>query len=146
MFAERFTATDVLVRFQPSRYAKMLATKMKETKANCWLINTGWVGGKYGKGSRCPLKYTRAIINSIHSGALAQASFVNFDVFGLSIPTAVEGVPEGVLDPRQAWEDTEAFEKERKKLANMFVKAFKTFEADVAPDVRAAGPNQRVEI
>lgn len=43
----------------------MLAERMSKYKANCWLINTGWAGGKFGKGKRCPLKYTRAIINAM---------------------------------------------------------------------------------
>lgn len=118
----------------------MLARKMEQTNASCWLINTGWVGGKFGKGSRCPLKYTRAIINAIHSDSPPN-EFVTYDIFGLKIPTRVPGVPDEVLDPKRAWEDAEAFEKERKRLANMFVKAFKTFEEGVSEDVRHAGPS-----
>lgn len=118
----------------------MLAEKMEQTKASCWLINTGWVGGKYGTGKRCPLKYTRAIINAIHSSN-PPTEFEPFDVFGLSIPKHVEGVPDEVLDPKKAWEDGEAFEKERKRLANMFVKAFRTFEDGVNDEVKAAGPS-----
>lgn len=49
----------------PRVYARMLAERMQKYKANCWLINTGWAGGKFGKGKRCPLKYTRAIINAM---------------------------------------------------------------------------------
>ena len=119
----------------------MLAEKMEATKASCWLINTGWVGGKYGTGSRCKLAYTRAIINAIHSGSIAKAEYATYDVFGLQIPKSVRGVPDDVLDPRLAWADTEAFEKERSKLAKMFVKAFKGFEDQVDPIVRSAGPN-----
>ena len=119
----------------------MLADKMETTKASCWLINTGWVGGKFGTGSRCKLSYTRAIINAIHSGSIADANYTTYDIFGLQIPTSVQGVPDAVLDPRLAWEDTEAFEKERIKLANMFVKAFKGFEEQVHASVKAAGPS-----
>lgn len=126
----------------PSRYASMLAERMKATNASCWLVNTGWVGGKYGTGNRCPLKYTRAIIDAIHGGTLASADtqYHNFGVFGLSIPTKVPGVPDKVLDPAQAWDDKEAFNKEVRKLAAMFQRAFKTFDADVKDEVKAAGP------
>lgn len=57
----------------PSRYASMLAQRMTDAKADCWLINTGWTGGKFGVGKRCPLKYTRAIIDAIHDGSLSKA-------------------------------------------------------------------------
>ncbi|KZV80930.1 hypothetical protein EXIGLDRAFT_780369, partial [Exidia glandulosa HHB12029] len=60
--------------------------------------------------------------------------------FNLSIPVALEGVPENLLDPREAWEDTGAFEREVRKLAGMFGKAFKLYEDEVSEDVRAAGP------
>lgn len=118
----------------------MLAEKMEQTNAACWLINTGWVGGKFGTGRRCPLKYTRAIIDAIHSSS-PPSEFTTYDVFGLEIPTHVEGVPDDLLDPKKAWEDGEAFEKERKRLANMFVKAFRSFEEGVSEDVRNAGPS-----
>ncbi|CAE6374320.1 unnamed protein product [Rhizoctonia solani] len=124
----------------PSRYATMLAEKMEATKANCWLINTGWTGGKYGTGRRCPLKYTRAIIDAIHDGSLAQADFVKFDVFGLWIPTACNNVPDELLDPRKAWSDKAAFQKEVRKLAAMFRKAFSLYEREVSDKVRLAGP------
>jgi phosphoenolpyruvate carboxykinase (ATP) len=126
----------------PSRYADMLAARMKATNASCWLVNTGWVGGKYGTGHRCPLKYTRAIIDAIHDGSLASAEtqYVNFDVFNLSIPTKVNGVPDKVLDPSKAWEDKEAFAKEVRRLGTMFQKAFRVFDSDVDPKVKAAGP------
>jgi phosphoenolpyruvate carboxykinase (ATP) len=120
----------------------MLAERMQSTNANCWLINTGWVGGKYGTGSRCPLKYTRAIINAIHSGSLASPSteYTKFDVFGLNIPVKVDGVPDEILDPRKAWKDQDAFRRELRRLATMFVRAFTMFEKDVDKEVKKAGP------
>lgn len=113
---------------------------MAKHKVDCWLINTGWTGGKYGTGKRCPLKYTRRIVDAVHSGELAQAEFKNFGTFNLSIPVALEGVPSEILDPSQAWQDKEAFTREVRKLGGMFQKAFALYEPDVAPAVRAAGP------
>jgi len=55
----------------------MLAERMAKTKADCYLINTGWTGGKFGTGKRCPLKYTRAILDAIHDGSLAKAEYEN---------------------------------------------------------------------
>ena len=120
---------------------------MAKHKVDCWLINTGWTGGKFGSGKRCPLKFTRKIIDAIHSGSLS-ATFAKpdgsgselFPVFGLHIPTSVEGVPRELLNPKLAWQDKDAFEREVRKLAGMFVKAFAVYESDVTPQVRAAGP------
>lgn len=102
----------------------MLAERMEKTKANCWLINTGWTGGKFGTGKRCPLKYTRAIVDAIHNGELAKAKFENFPIFNLAIPTAVTGVPSEILDPVKVWPSKDAFQVEVEKLAGMFQKAF----------------------
>jgi phosphoenolpyruvate carboxykinase (ATP) len=124
----------------PGRYASMLAERMSKNNVDCWLINTGWTGGKFGTGRRCPLKYTRAIVDAIHDGSLAKAEFVNFPVFNLSIPKALEGVPSEILDPQQAWADKAAFKTEVEKLAGMFNKAFAKYESDVSKEVVAVGP------
>ncbi|TFY52258.1 hypothetical protein EVG20_g10629 [Dentipellis fragilis] len=113
---------------------------MAKNNVDCWLVNTGWTGGKFGTGKRCPLKYTRRIIDAIHSGELARASYEAFEVFGLQVPTGVEGVPRELLNPAHAWADKGAFEREVRKLAGMFMKAFATYEKDVGEKVRAAGP------
>ncbi|KAF8530470.1 ATP-utilizing phosphoenolpyruvate carboxykinase [Hysterangium stoloniferum] len=125
----------------PGRYAAMLAERMAKHNVDCWLINTGWTGGKYGTGKRCPLKYTRAIVDAVHDGSLAKAEFEDFATFGLRIPTAVNGVPRELLNPRLAWRDSEAFEREINKLAGMFRKAFALYEKDVDEKVRLAGPS-----
>jgi len=128
----------------PSRYATMLADRMRASNVNCWLINTGWVGGKYGTGERCKLAYTRAIVDAIHNGSLAalpDSEYDEFPVFGLHIPTKVEGVPAEVLDPRKAWRDRSALDRATNNLARMFGKAFAVYEKDVDEKVRLAGPS-----
>ncbi|KAG0285787.1 Protein kinase C-like 1, partial [Linnemannia gamsii] len=64
----------------PTQYATMLASKIEEHKVDVWLINTGWTGGAYGKAGsqRISLKYSRAIIDAIHSGELKQAEFQTY--------------------------------------------------------------------
>ncbi|KAI9634076.1 putative phosphoenolpyruvate carboxykinase [Dioszegia hungarica] len=124
----------------PGRYAKMLAERMEKTKADCWLINTGWTGGKFGTGKRCPLKYTRAIVDAIHNGSLAKAEFENFPIFNLAIPKAVEGVPSEILSPEKVWPSKQAFQSEVEKLGGMFQKAFAKYEDAIGEDVKNAGP------
>ena len=76
----------------------MLADKMQHHAADAWLINTGWNGGAYGVGKRISLKYSRAIIDAIHSGALAKVEYETYDKFGLQIPKTCPGVPSDILN------------------------------------------------
>ena len=69
--------------WHPAKYAELLAEKLKDTRRNVWLVNTGWTGGAYGVGARMKLKYTRAIVDAIHSGALAHAPTTVDPIFGL---------------------------------------------------------------
>lgn len=128
----------------PQRYASMLAERMSHVNCNAWLVNTGWIGGKYRVGRRCPLKYTRAILDAIHDGSLANAEYDQFapGVFDLQVPRAVNNVPSEVLNPANSWPDKAAFEAELKKLAGMFAEAFVTHEKEVNPEVLNAGPHK----
>ncbi|KAI8074147.1 ATP-utilizing phosphoenolpyruvate carboxykinase [Gongronella butleri] len=124
----------------PQRYATMLAEKIANHGADSWLINTGWVGGSAASGAkRCPLKYTRAILDSIHSGELANAEYTELEIFGFKIPKKVAGVPDELLDPRKAWQGNDYIEQLR-KVATMFIDNFKTFEAGASAETLAAGP------
>ncbi|KAG0182521.1 Protein kinase C-like 1 [Apophysomyces sp. BC1021] len=126
----------------PQRYASMLAKKISQHKADAWLINTGWIGaGAANGGKRCPLKYTRAIMDAIHSGELANAEFEAYDTFNLQIPKKVPNVPDELLNPRKIWEGAaDEFNKSLASVAKMFQKNFKTYEDQAAPDTLAACP------
>jgi phosphoenolpyruvate carboxykinase (ATP) len=124
----------------PNVYARMLGDKIAKHSARVWLVNTGWTGGPYGTGSRMKIAYTRAMITAALNGELDKAQYRKDSIFNIDVPTAVPGVPDGVLDPRGTWPDPQAYDQQAKKLAGMFVENFKTFEADVAPSVKAAGP------
>ncbi len=126
--------------WHPFKYAEMLATKMKEHGTKVWLVNTGWSGGSYGTGKRMDLRYTRAIIDAIHSGELDSAKTANDPVFGLNFATTCPGVPDGVMQPRDSWEDKAAYDKTAKKLSKQFRDNFEEFADQTAPEVIAAGP------
>jgi phosphoenolpyruvate carboxykinase (ATP) len=121
----------------PTRYAEMLSDKITHHKANAWLVNTGWVGRSVTKGGRrCPLKYTRAILNAIHDGTLAKGKYENFDVFNLSIPVACAGVPDEILNPAKAWQGSaEEFKAEIMELAKLFDKNFNKYKDQASKDV-----------
>jgi len=127
--------------WHPVKYASMLAQKMSEHKADAWLINTGWSGGAYGTGKRISLKYSRAIIDAIHSGELSGAEYEEYPIFGLQIPKAVTGVPSEILNPSKVWlADQKNFNATVEKLAGLFVKNFKNYEDQATPEIRSAGP------
>merc|ERR1719310_1311787 len=133
--------------WHPYVYAEMLAAKLKKHKANAYLINTGWVGGGYGVGQRCALKYTRQLVDSVHDGTLAKlgdSDWIKMDKFGLLIPKdTVKSVPVDVLHPKLAWEGKkrgDEYQQQLIKLAGLFKDNFKLYQ-DRAPEaVLAAGP------
>lgn len=108
-------------------YAEMLGKKIDEHDAQVFLVNTGWTGGEYGVGSRMDLKYTRAMVRAALAGKLKDAETETNSVFGLAMPTAIEGVPTEVLNPRNAWANGEAYDKKAKELAELFRENFKKF-------------------
>ncbi len=126
--------------WHPTKYAEMLADKLRKHGAQTWLVNTGWSGGPYGVGSRIKLKYTRAIVDAIHSGALAKASTVEDPVFGIAVPTSCPDVPSEILMPRNTWVDKAAYDQKAKKLAQLFKDNFKKYEASASAEVKAGGP------
>ena len=67
---------------------------------DCWLVNTGWTGGKYGVGKRMPIKATRALLNAALDGSLNNVEFRKDPNFGFEVPVAVPGVDSAILDPR----------------------------------------------
>jgi len=126
--------------WHPTKYAEMLADRLKKHGAQTWLVNTGWSGGSYGTGARIKLKYTRAIIDAIHSGALADVATQVDPVFGLAVPTSCPDVPSEILVPRNTWADKAAYDDKAKKVATLFRDNFKKYEAQASAEVRAGGP------
>ena len=127
--------------YPPLVYATMLADKLDEHKGSAYLVNTGWVGGKVGKGGhRINLRYTRAIVDAIHSGELLEAEYQQDPVFKLFYPTTCAGVPDSVLDPRQNWTDAHAFARTQQSLAKLFNKNFEKYAAAAPESILHEGP------
>jgi phosphoenolpyruvate carboxykinase (ATP) len=122
------------------KYAQMLADKIEQHQASAWLVNTGWTGGSYGTGSRIRLAYTRAIIDAIHSGQLANVPTTTEPVFGLAIPTSCPGVPTDLLMPRNTWLKPAAYDAKALHLAKLFQANFAQYADQATPEVQAAGP------
>lgn len=124
----------------PSRYAEMLAEKMRKHGSKAWLVNTGLTGGAYGTGKRIDLKSTRAIIDAIHAGDLDDAPTVSDDVFGVEIPTECPGVKSEILVPEKAWNDPQAYSQQAQKLGKLFTKNFEKYKKESSEEIINAGP------
>ena len=127
----------------PSVYADLLRRKVERHGVQCWLLNTGWVGGPYGVGKRISIAYTRALLGVALEGRLAQAEFRADPIFGFNVPIACDGVPPSVLDPAASWPDEGAYLEKYGQLASRFRENFRKFEGTSTQDIRAAGPRSR---
>ncbi len=125
----------------PTRYAEILGRKMDEHTAQVYLINTGWIGGSLGVGKRIPLADNRATVDAILDGSMEQSPWETFPIFNFIIPKFVRGLDPKILNPRQFWQDKNAYDQTLKKVAGMFIENFKNFN-DI-PDAQKliqAGP------
>ena len=124
----------------PSVYGNLLRELIAKHNVDCWLVNTGWTGGKYGTGHRMPIKATRALLDAALSGKLKGQPMRTDPVFGFQVPTSLDGVDPAILNPRETWADKAAYDVQARALVDMFNKNFAKFEVHVDADVRAAAP------
>lgn len=124
----------------PIKYAEMLSQKMQDAGVNVWLVNTGWTGGPYGVGNRMKLKYTRAMITAALDGDLDTVRYEKHPVFGLNVPQNCVHVPSEVLNPRNTWEDKQAYDKKAEELAASFKDNFVKFEDYANEEILSGAP------
>ena len=124
----------------PSVYGNLLKERIAAGGVDCWLVNTGWTGGKYGVGHRMPIKITRALLNAALDGSLNAAEFRTDPFFGFQVPVAVPGVDSTILDPRLTWTDKAQYDATAADLVDKFVANFAQFAEHVDEGVRQAAP------
>jgi len=124
----------------PGFYADLLKHKIIRHGVNCWLLNTGWVGGTYGIGKRISIHDTRAMLNAALDGLLSNVDSFIDPVFGFQVPKSCPGVNDKVLNPALAWPTQEIYMQKYHELASRFNDNFKKFADECPPEVSEAGP------
>nr|WP_315457856.1 phosphoenolpyruvate carboxykinase [uncultured Sphingorhabdus sp.] len=126
----------------PSVYGNLLKERIAKGAVQCWLVNTGWTGGKATMPgiSRMPIKATRALLNAALDGSLNDSEFRKDPHFGFEFPVAVAGVDSAILDPRAAWADANEYDVTAKKLVQQFIDNFAQFADHVDEGVRQSAP------
>ncbi len=119
----RFFGAPFMPR-NPDAYTSLLGEKMRRHGTRVYLVNTGWSGGAYGVGKRMDINLTRAIITAVLNGTLDQAAVATDPLFHIQIPQSCPGVPSEVLNPRNTWQDKDAFDQRARKLAEEFARHF----------------------
>jgi phosphoenolpyruvate carboxykinase (ATP) len=124
-------------------YSSMLREKLQQhPDIQVYLINTGWIGAPFGSGGvRIALEYSRQIVAAVVSGALREVEFETHPIFKFLMPRIIPGIPSGILNPRNVWENPTAYDSAARELAKQFRKNFERFAQNVHPDVLKAQPN-----
>ncbi|MBK6914858.1 MAG: phosphoenolpyruvate carboxykinase (ATP) [Ignavibacteriales bacterium] len=126
----------------PFEYAEMLKQRMLKHNANVWLVNTGWVGGRFGVGKRISIRHTRNLLNAALEGKLDKAKYRKDKLFGFEVPLYCPDVPEDVLDPSSSWGNKNEYWKKYDALAARFIDNFKLFAKGCSQEVIDAGPKR----
>ena len=109
---------------KPAVYAELLAKRMAENNTRCIMLNTGWTGGPYGKGERMSLKDTRALLDAALSGEFDGADLQTEPTLGVKMPITCAAVDDTILNPRDTWQDPDAYDEAAARLRDMFRENF----------------------
>jgi len=123
-------------------YAHLLMEHIQSTNADVYLVNTGWIGGSYGKGgSRLSIPSTRSVIHAIVNAGLKKVTYKQLPGFNIDIPdtipresSAMDIIPS---DPRETWKNKDEYSVCASQLILEFQKNFEKFHA---PHIQKAGP------
>jgi len=130
----------------PYEYSEMLKQRVLKNNANVWLVNTGWVGGRFGVGKRISIRHTRNLLNAALDGKLDNVEYRKDKLFGFEVPLTCPDVPEDVLYPESSWGNKDEYWKKYDALVARFIDNFKLFESGVSEEVKNAGPKRLSEI
>lgn len=126
----------------PFYYADLLRKKAEKTGVTVWLVNTGWVGGKFGVGKRISIRHTRNMLNAALEGKLDNVEYRTDKLFGFKVPLSCPGVHEDVFDPSSAWGNKDEYWIKYDALAARYIENFKIFAGGVPGEIMASGPKR----
>ncbi|NQV03048.1 MAG: phosphoenolpyruvate carboxykinase (ATP) [Bacteroidia bacterium] len=126
----------------PYLYADLLRKKIEKHDAKVWLVNTGWVGGKFGVGKRISIRHTRNMLNAVLDGKLDDVKFRKDKLFNFDIPMTCPNVPDDVLDPENAWGNKKEYWMKYDALASRYIENFKMFTDGCPEEIVNAGPKR----
>ena len=138
-FAAGFAAP--FFALHPARTSALLRPLVAREGLTCWLLNTGWIGGKPGIGRRVPLDTTRRLVAAALDGTLEAGAWRTDSHFGFVVPKAVDGVDARLLDPARSWASRMDYAKTARQLVTRFGHNFARFESLVDDEVRGAQPS-----
>ncbi|MBA7524231.1 Phosphoenolpyruvate carboxykinase (ATP) [subsurface metagenome] len=124
----------------PFYYADLLRKKVEKVGARVWLVNTGWVGGKFGVGKRISIRHTRNMLNAALEGKLDNVKYREDKIFGFEVPLTCPNVPDDVFEPSNAWGSKDEYWMKYDALAARYIENFKLYSDGVPPEVKKAGP------
>jgi phosphoenolpyruvate carboxykinase (ATP) len=128
----------------PDVYATMLGERMRRHGTEVYLVNTGWSGGPFGIGLRMDIDITRALVHAALTGALRDVAYVEDPTFHIEVPASCPGIDSKILNPRNTWDDKEAFDLRARRLSADFCAHFdKAYGGkNIAPNVVAQCPGK----
>lgn len=126
----------------PFYYADLLRRKIEKHKSNVWLVNTGWVGGKFGVGKRISIHHTRNMLNAALDGKLNKVKYRKDKLFGFVIPLSCPDVPDDLFEPSNAWANKKEYWMKYDALSARYIENFKLYADNVPPEVFKAGPKR----
>ena len=119
-------------------YADLLMKRVESFGSKVYLVNTGWTGGPFGKGSRFAIQTTRRVVNAILNGELNGVPTQFVPGLNLEVPVAVNGVDAKLLNPIETWDDKEEYKEYLQELVKKFQDNFEKFK--VNSEIVSAGP------
>ena len=124
----------------PAVYADLLKRKIERHGSRCWLVNTGWVGGPFGVGSRISIRHTRRLLEAALAGELDGVDYRVDEIFGFEVPLSCPGIPDEELRPETSWPREEEYWDRYRQLAARYVGNFRKYAPECPPDLVEAGP------